>query len=194
MKYVVYWIRRRIHQNLYEEGYVGVTNNFDRRTNYHLRYHYKTDNPKLSRAVKKYDDIIVSSIFEGSEDECYLFENKLRPTVNVGWNIAIGGSKPPLSKGRKWSSEHRQNYLSTIRRQNSNYRSSEQRQQGEQTKRKRNFVPFKNINRSNNTKATRWWNDGVTSKRSTISPGPNWVLGRKGCMNTTNVGKYQRKT
>jgi hypothetical protein len=41
------------------------------------------------------DEIIIELIFEGSEEDCYEYERKLRPRTLMGWNIAVGGSKHP---------------------------------------------------------------------------------------------------
>ena len=36
----------------------------------------------------------VKIIYEGDINECYDHENKLRPTQNIGWNLAAGGGGP----------------------------------------------------------------------------------------------------
>lgn len=122
--HVVYWIRHKDHNDIKSQGYVGVTNNFDRRMIVH-DYNARSGSDYLvHRAMRKYgDEIVRTVIVEGDEEFCYFVESELRPTAELAWNLAPGGLMPPLSgrghtdeskvkmsiahKGRKVSDETR---------------------------------------------------------------------------------------
>jgi hypothetical protein len=59
------------------------------------------DNLHFQRAYNIDDDLVVDILFEGSYEECYLKEFQLRPHRNCGWNINMGGTKPPSALGRQ---------------------------------------------------------------------------------------------
>src|ERR1700735_5085170 len=86
------------------EGYIGVTRHPERR----LREHrISNENPHLAAAFKLYGDVITMRILMvGEEDYCYEVENKLRPTRKIGWNIAMGGEKPPSPLGKGGPNHH----------------------------------------------------------------------------------------
>ena len=122
----VYWIRRPEHVDIFTQGYVGITENMDYRMWRHKRC--KT-NAHLANAVKKYgwDALVKDVVLVASTEYCLDIETKLRPTKDVGWNVAIGGGKPTgwklgaklpdwvrgkISKGKTgilFSEEHKQN-------------------------------------------------------------------------------------
>ena len=107
----VYWLHLPEHSDVRIQGYIGVSNNpkqrlwehfNDVRTNNHC-------NPYLSRVIKKYSDQLIQTIlFEGEKDVCYTYEEELRPTKNIGWNLNKGGICPPSASGRKLSAEHKE--------------------------------------------------------------------------------------
>lgn len=110
----VYWIRLPEHKEIKSEGYVGVSQNSTKRINKHFYMLENNchENIHLTRAYNKYDTLVKEIVLIGDESYCYEIENTLRPKYNIGWNIAPGGDKPPLSvkgrgKGRKLSEEHR---------------------------------------------------------------------------------------
>ena len=93
----VYWIHLPDHTDMYSQGYVGVSKNPTRRLQEHKN---STDNKHLSRALKKYADAAIQTIlFSGDSESCYLYEEHLRPTPNIGWNINKGGINPPSRLG-----------------------------------------------------------------------------------------------
>lgn len=175
MKYVVYWIRRREHSNINTEGYVGITNNFCRRTQFHMKYCY--DNPRLKRAIAKYQDIVIDVVYEGTKEECQARESIFRPLRLIGWNIAEGGGMPPNNKGKKWSETHREKYLQSINERQSNFRTTEQRRKGINTRKQNGYVEGKNL-KPERIIDTIWWTNGQINRRSKLSPGDEWCRGR----------------
>lgn len=107
---VVYWIRKKEHTDMTCEGYIGVScQNKKRWKDHQLSY----ENKHLGNAIKKYgwENLIKEILIIASSDYCLFVENKLRPKANVGWNIAAGGGKPPLTKwnlGKRMSEETKQ--------------------------------------------------------------------------------------
>lgn len=90
----VYWIKRKDMTDPYSEGYVGVTNQtIDDRFKQHSKNVYRKSIVK--KAIDKYDDISIIELHNASESECLQFELMYRPTDNIGWNMTIGGGKPP---------------------------------------------------------------------------------------------------
>jgi predicted GIY-YIG superfamily endonuclease len=97
----VYWIRNVEHTDLMTQGYVGITNRFDRR----MWEHFKLDgNRYLKFAIKKYgwDRLVKSQLLISTEEYCLEMERKLRPEDKIGWNIVAGGGKPPSSIGKRY--------------------------------------------------------------------------------------------
>jgi group I intron endonuclease len=99
----LYWYHLSTHTDIFTQGYVGVSNNIKYRDSYHRS---QNDNPHLTRAFAKYkNDLILEIIIEDTEEYCLDLENYLRPEKQIGWNIAIGGGKPPSRKGQTFSEE-----------------------------------------------------------------------------------------
>jgi hypothetical protein len=93
---------------MFNQGYIGVSKNVESRWFRHSRY---SDNQHLKAAIKKYgwDNLIKQVILIGEKLYCYNLEAKIRPTKQIGWNIAEGGVNPPISKPRG------PNYLSPLK-------------------------------------------------------------------------------
>lgn len=99
----VYWIHLPEHTNMLSEGYIGFTSKTVlERWKGHLKESHRKRCPNypLYNAIKKYEDrLIVSTLAEGCDQYCLDLENKLRPSVKIGWNLQIGGgsgSSPAL--------------------------------------------------------------------------------------------------
>ncbi len=92
----LYHICRERDKFDYSKGYIGVSFHPSKRWEHHRN---RNENPHLRNALDKYTDIIYYVFMEGYEDYCYKIEQDLRPVCNTGWNINIGGSKPPSPKG-----------------------------------------------------------------------------------------------
>jgi predicted GIY-YIG superfamily endonuclease len=94
--HVVYWIHTPNETDINTQGYVGVSGNFDKRLEAHK---IGNGNRNVFEAFKVQDYVTIEIVLEGSEEECYNYEQQLRPTPFIGWNIAEGGSRPPSPKG-----------------------------------------------------------------------------------------------
>lgn len=98
----VYWIHHPTHTDIFSQGYVGVSKHYKRR----LYEHFAVGrNPHFKYAINKYgwDTLIKKQILIADEDYCLDIERKLRPTDDIGWNIATGGGKAPLMYGNTWN-------------------------------------------------------------------------------------------
>jgi predicted GIY-YIG superfamily endonuclease len=92
--YYIYWIKRKNYDDFMTEGYIGFSSNVKERFKSHSR-----NNSRVGNAIRKYDDIVVEKIFEfENEKDALDKEKELRPKKYIGWNIAIGGQKPPEIK------------------------------------------------------------------------------------------------
>lgn len=89
---VVYWIHLESHTDILKEGYVGVTCDFESRMKRHLTRTARSDN-HFGRAIIMYGwiNLVKEVVFTGTKEECFQYENKLRPDYQIGWNEAIGG-------------------------------------------------------------------------------------------------------
>lgn len=96
----VYWIHHISHQNIFEEGYIGISNNPKRRFQEHKLP--QEQNTHLKQALKKYpsEEIEWSIILVSDKEYCLDVEEKLRFKEQIGWNITKGGGIPPSRKGK----------------------------------------------------------------------------------------------
>jgi hypothetical protein len=107
----VYWIRRPEHTDFWVQGYIGVTKQTpERRFQQHVSISNRDDDRDKSivhDAIKSIGakNLEVKTILISKEDYCYEVEAKLRPDREIGWNLAIGGVKPPDNTGRRHSEE-----------------------------------------------------------------------------------------
>lgn len=109
---LVYWIRKPCHTDIFSEGYVGVTTkSSEERFKEHISRSNSNSRKKsvVHKAIKAigHVNLVFETILIAEEMYCYNIENKLRPQESVGWNVAIGGSKPPGVKGLPVSEETR---------------------------------------------------------------------------------------
>lgn len=109
----VYWIRHKDHDDIFSQGYVGVSKNHEVRWKQHKSKINKKvhDNAHFAAAVEKYgwDALVKEVVVFAEKDYCYEIENKLRPKEQTGWNIAPGGNKPPTTK------PHGKDYISPLK-------------------------------------------------------------------------------
>jgi hypothetical protein len=105
----VYWIHLPEHTDFTSQGYIGFTS---KKVSHRFRQHKndayreKCKHFPIYRAIRKYGElIVVDTLVEGSNEYCLMIEQKLRPTVKIGWNTQRGGEKGNL--GMKSSEETR---------------------------------------------------------------------------------------
>lgn len=112
----VYWIHKKEHTDIFNEGYVGITNNIEKRWKT-----YKSLNSGLCHHIKNAilkhgaDNLIWEVVFTGDYDLCQKEELKYRPDFNIGWNILKGGSTSSAFAGRKLSQEHKNNLSKALK-------------------------------------------------------------------------------
>ena len=84
---------------MFSEGYIGVSKNPKNRWEQHQKYN---GNRHLKNAISKYgwDELVKEIIIEASKEYCFDLEAKIRPLRQTGWNIAEGGSNPPVTQPR----------------------------------------------------------------------------------------------
>ena len=102
----VYWIRKTEHTNIYTEGYVGVSTKVERRWREHVTEARANRHPNsfLCNVINKHypDNLIFEIVYLSNEDNCYKYEEMLRPETNIGWNLRSGGPVGKMSEeGRK---------------------------------------------------------------------------------------------
>ena len=107
---LIYWIKHKNHKNITNEGYVGITDDFNQRMSSHKSYALSNGEYPISKAIKKYgwENLDKQIILEGDKEYCQMIEFKLRPKERIGWNLNIGGNIPPNQKGKKQSENHLQ--------------------------------------------------------------------------------------
>ena len=101
----VYWIRAQHHSDFMTEGYIGVSRDASKRWKYGHFWAQKNnrhDNSRFANAIEKYgwDNLLKEILVISTEQYCYELEAKIRSTQHIGWNLAAGGHKPPISKSR----------------------------------------------------------------------------------------------
>jgi len=104
MSAVIYWIRSKEHTDITCQGYVGVAKNATKRWWGH-KWAIKAnrhENQLFANAVNKHgwDNLIKEIVLIADEQYCYDIESKLRSECKIGWNLAVGGCKPPVNKSR----------------------------------------------------------------------------------------------
>lgn len=91
--YSLYWIHFPDHQDIYSEGYVGISANLNERIKKHRNNKHK------GRFV---NGAVVSVIAKNlNQNEALLLEKKFRPKCYIGWNKSSGGFMPPIPKSHK---------------------------------------------------------------------------------------------
>jgi len=96
MSSVIYWIHLPEHTDIFTEGYVGVSKNVKKRF---IDHKNRPSNEHLKNAINKHgwDTLIKQIVIIANEAYCLAIEIKLRASKKIGWNIAEGGSKPPIT-------------------------------------------------------------------------------------------------
>jgi hypothetical protein len=92
-EYVVYWIHNPEDTDINSQGYVGISNNVNRRMKEHSK--------KMGFLEGKILDVFLC----GEKEFCKQIEKELRPKKNIGLNIAAGGGIPPNITGIRRSEQ-----------------------------------------------------------------------------------------
>lgn len=91
--HTLYWYHLETYSNPYIEGYIGVTNDMDRRHLEHMRNSNGLVN-HFYNAIKYHgkENIRLTILYTNiNEQEAYDLEFIYRPESNIGWNFAVGG-------------------------------------------------------------------------------------------------------
>jgi hypothetical protein len=101
----LYWICADSHSDVSKEGYVGISMDAELRWNQHGR---GLHNRHFKNAIEKHgwDNLQKKVLLVSTRQYCLEIEQKLRPTENIGWNIAIGGGDPPRGFGVTFKPGH----------------------------------------------------------------------------------------
>lgn len=99
-RYEVYWIHLPEHTDILTQGYVGLTKQGAKKrfwSHKNSAKHPGSSHKIISKAFNKYGDkIIVTTLVVCDKDYAKFFENKLRPTDFIGWNMNAGGYIPSI--------------------------------------------------------------------------------------------------
>lgn len=76
----LYWIYNDDCKDPKSDGYIGITENIEKRFKQHL-----SRNERIPKDAK------YKILYEGSREECFNLESEYRPTKCIGWNSAAGG-------------------------------------------------------------------------------------------------------
>lgn len=91
--YYVYWYKLTGYSNPHCQGYIGITNDIDRRHKEHCRNAKVKKHTHFYNAINKYglENVQKVVLHECTMEEALEFELYYRPDTNIGWNSAIGG-------------------------------------------------------------------------------------------------------
>ena len=114
MLYYIYWIKKKEHNNIFSEGYVGISNSPERRLLEH-----SINKSMVGNNIRKYrDDIEIVVLYQfNNKEDALSKEKELRPRKKIGWNIAVGGQTPPEIKN---NTEIHKKISNTLKKQGAN--------------------------------------------------------------------------
>lgn len=90
---IVYWAHLPEHNDMWSQGYVGITKQSAlARWRDHISHAKIETELPFARALNKYSNIVFDVIVVGQDRSyCETIEAQLRPALNIGWNINAGG-------------------------------------------------------------------------------------------------------
>lgn len=107
----VYWIHLPEHTDMFTEGYIGVTvalvsTRFSQHKHRARKLQGSKHQTTLGNAILKYkDSLMLTKVCICSQEYALHLEKSLRPSPNIGWNIAIGGCVNSRPFGYRHSEE-----------------------------------------------------------------------------------------
>lgn len=114
----VYWIHLPEHTDMFSEGYVGVTERGINERMAENAYSAKAERVSCSELYSTFrergrESLVVEVLVIAEVDYAFSIEEKLRPSPNIGWNIAAGGCRS--GKGRnKPKTESQKEYMRNL--------------------------------------------------------------------------------
>lgn len=200
-KSCVYWIKNKTFNNIFEEGYVGVSLEFEKRIKTHK---YRVNNNKHGNfnLIENFsNDIEVEIVLVGDEEYCFEIEKKLRPFSNIGWNINSGGFKPPSQLGKKrlrdygktWSpmlgkkhSEESRKKISEAQKGKARWTEEQKIEMSLSRKGKYTEERLQKMSLAKKgiptgrsfVKGKFWWNNGLINKMSIEQPDNSFIRGK----------------
>lgn len=113
-KYSVYWVRAKDHTDVLSQGYVGITSEtvasrISKHKNNSKRFSNTKKQTVFGRAILKHgmENLVVEVLCICEKEYALFIENKLRPIMLLGWNIAAGGSEGGRYRGHSHTEEAR---------------------------------------------------------------------------------------
>ena len=93
---VVYWKHTPDMTDYHTEGYIGISKHYEERMKQHDRDAYVRNSLLRVHEQMRINEGNVNTeiIFEGNYNDCIDYEEELRPSWHIGWNMAIGGGRP----------------------------------------------------------------------------------------------------
>lgn len=114
----LYWIRSPCHSDIFKEGYIGIS--YD--PSYRLKQHIRNTKANHHRQNSEFKNSLTSGNFvqeillKSTVEYCLEIERKLRPMMNTGWNLAIGGDGGSVYKHGLTSSKVKRDYYNMLSR------------------------------------------------------------------------------
>ena len=106
--YHIYWIHAPHHQDPYVEGYVGISNQPNKRFRAHTTDTANVGSTLVSKYIEEHGvNSLTHTLLDSvpTLEDAQQLELKYRPNTNTGWNIRKGGGSTPDCTGREHSQE-----------------------------------------------------------------------------------------
>lgn len=105
--FYIYWIHQTNHTDPYTEGYVGLSNQPDKRFKAHTTNTAQVGSKYLREMSDSDKALLTHTILAecSSLEQARELELKYRPLPNIGWNIKRGGGVSPDCTGRVHSEQ-----------------------------------------------------------------------------------------
>lgn len=114
----LYWICEPSHDDVFTQGYVGIS--YD--PEYRLKQHIALSKGNRISRHPEFTKALVSGSYNhqilliASREYCMSVERILRPSIGLGWNIAIGGDGGNIFKHGLTSSKYKRDFFNMLSR------------------------------------------------------------------------------